>query len=176
MIDALLPIPAACSLTLNAIQVDPLDSGAEAEAHMKLCRACAEARVAYFAQEESPEALAPTGYFDRLPDRVLRKLPTRRSLHHRLRPFAWAAAAVLLLAVGSGAFWVGRANRAPLLEANLPRTSPEVLEILPDTPFQDNEDAVSEDAATKLTALSEEDANAVLRALTLRQTHAPVGK
>ncbi len=170
-----MPIPPNCVAALAAIQIDPLDPGAEAETHMKICRACAEARVAYFAQEDFPEALAPAGYFDRLPDRVLRKLPTRRSLHQRLRPFTWAAA-VLLLAVGTGAFWAGRANRAPLVEASLPRASPEVLEILPDTPFQDSEDAVSEDAATKLSALSEEDANAVIRALTLRQTHTPVGK
>jgi hypothetical protein len=140
-----LPIPESCARTLEAVLVDPLEPGAEAEAHLRICRACSEARVAYLAQEESPEVLAPAGYFDRLPDRVLRKLPVRSSLHLRMQPFAWAAAAVLLMAVGTGAFWAGQANRTPYVEATFPR-QPDVQETtitLSDTPFHDQE----EDAA-----------------------------
>jgi hypothetical protein len=139
------PLTESCAHTLDAILLDPLEPGNEAETHMRSCRACSEARVAYLAQEDFPAALAPAGYFDRLPDRVLRKLPVRLALHHRMRPFTWAAAAALLLAVCAGAFWAGRANRAPLVEATLPR-QPEVVEAsvaVSDTPFHDRE----EDAA-----------------------------
>lgn len=166
-----LPIPAACVPTMDAVLADPLDPGHEAEAHLKICRACAEARVAYLAQEESPEALAPAGYFERLPDRILRKLPARPRLRLRLGPFTWAAAAALLMAVGAGAFWAGRANRTPLVEASLPRTPSEVQEFLPDTPFEDQEDAVSQ-----LTALSQPEADAVLRTLRERQAQPPLKK
>ena len=157
-----LPVPKACSPTLDAILVNPLEPGAEAEAHMQICRACSEVRVAYLAQEEFPEALAPAGYFDRLPDRLLRKLPARQGLHRRMPPMAWAAAAVLLMAVGAGAFWAGRANRTPLVEATLPR-QPEVIEStvsVSDTPFHDRE----EDAA-QLQTLTPEEMKALLKRL-----------
>lgn len=157
-----LPIPEACSSTLDAVLADPLEPGAEAEAHMQICRACSEARVAYLAQEESPEALAPTGYFDRLPDRIQRKLPARPGLHRRVRPFTWAAAAVLLMAVGAGAFWAGRANRTPYVEATLPR-QPDITETtltVSDTPFHDRE----EDAA-QLQMLTPAEMKALLKRL-----------
>jgi len=166
-----LPIPPACVPTMEAVLADPLDPGPEAETHLKICRACSEVRVAYLAQEESPEALAPAGYFERLPDRILRKLPARPRLRLRVGPFTWAAAAALLMAVGAGAFWAGRANRTPLVEATLPRTPSEIQEVIPETPFLDPEDAVSQ-----LTALSQQDADAVLRTLSDRQTQPPVKK
>ncbi len=156
------PIPEPCSFTMAAVLVDPLEPGTEAEAHMRICRACSEARVAYLAQEDCPEALAPVGYFDRLPARILRKLPIRRPLHHRVRPFTWAAAAALLMAVGAGAFWAGRANRTPFVEATFPR-QPEVIETsitLSDTPFQDRE----EDAA-QIQTLTPEEMKALLKHL-----------
>lgn len=157
-----LPIPEACSRAQEAVLADPLEPGAEAEVHMQICRACSEARVTYLAQEEFPEALAPAGYFDRLPDRVLRKLPARPGLHRRMRPMAWAAAAVVLMAVGAGAFWAGRVNRTPYVEATLPR-QPEVTETtmaLSDTPFHDRE----EDAA-QLQTLSPAEMKALLKRL-----------
>jgi predicted anti-sigma-YlaC factor YlaD len=157
-----LPIPEACSRALDAVQADPLEPGAEVEAHMQICRACSEARVAYLAQEEFPEALAPAGYFDRLPGRVLRKLPARSGLHRRMRPMAWAAAAVTLMAVGAAAFWAGRANRTPYVEATFPR-SPEITETtvtVSDTPFHDRE----EDAA-QVQTLTPEEMKALLKRL-----------
>ena len=157
-----LPVPEPCSRTMDAVLVDPFEPGTEAEAHMRICRACSETRVAYLAQEESPEVLAPAGYFDRLPDRVIRKLPVRSSLHRQLRPIAWATAAALLMAVGAGAFWAGRANRTPYVEATLPR-QPDVTETsvtLSDTPFHDQE----EDAA-QIQTLTPEEMKAFLKRL-----------
>ena len=165
-----LQMPEACHATLVAVEVDPLDPGTGAEAHMQICTACSEARVAYLAQEDVPLVLAPAGYFERLPARILGKLPAPPARAHTRR-FFWGTAATLLFAVGVTAFWVGRANRTPLVEANLPRTISEVQEVLPDTPFQD-----SEDALTQLTALSQEYADAVIRTLTAQHTHPPVGK
>jgi len=154
MSDAQLPTSNMCSQALAAILIDPLDPGVEVEAHMQICRACSETRIAYLAQEECPAVLTPAGYFERLSDRVLRKLPARPGLRHRMRPLAWAAAAMVLMAVGAGAFWAGRANRTPLVEATLPRL-PELLETgstVSDTPFHDRE----EDAAQVQTLTPEE--------------------
>jgi hypothetical protein len=170
MTEALPSLPESCTRTLAAVQADPLDPGAESEVHMKTCRACSEARITYLAQEPFAEALAPAGYFDRLPDRVLRKLPARPALLHRIRPFTWAVAAALLMAVGTGAFWAGRANRTPLVEASLPRPL-EVQEDLPDTPFLESEDAVAQ-----LSTLSPEEAEAIIRSLADKQAHPPVRK
>ncbi len=163
-----LPIPEACSLALAAILVDPLDPGSEMEAHLKQCHACSEARVAFLAQEEAPLALAPAGYFERLPGRILDKLPTPRRRPASSRHLYWGAAAALLLAVGATAFLAGRANRTPLVEASLPKASIEVQEALPETPFQDHEDAV-----TQLSTLSQEDAEAVLKTLGTSRPPAP---
>lgn len=165
-----LPLTNACQLTMDAVLVDPLDPGPEAETHLQNCRACSEARVAFLAQEEVPLVLAPAGYFERLPSRIMGKLPARSRSSHTLR-YAWGAAAALLLAVGATAFGVGRANRAPLVEANLVKTTSENQELLPDTPFQDGEDAL-----TQLTALSQEDADAVMRALSSSPKLSPAGK
>lgn len=155
-----LPIPQACALALDAVLLDPLEPGAEAEAHMLTCLACSEARVAYLAQEEAPEALVPAGYFDRLPSRVLRKLPQRSRLRLQLHPLTWATAAALLMAVGAGAFWAGRANRTPYVEAT---RQPEVMEpalSVSDTPFHDRD----EDAA-QIQALTPEEMKAFLKRL-----------
>lgn len=154
-------LPESCTSALEAILADPLAPGTSAETHLKTCTACREARVAFLAQEEVPQALAPAGYFERLPDRIIGKLPAP-PLRSHTRRFYWGTAAALLLAVGASSFWIGRANRTPLVEASLPRTASEIQEILPlpETPFQDSEDAV-----TQLTALSQEDADAVLKTL-----------
>ena len=87
------------------------------------------------------------------------KLPARAPLHRRLAPLTWAAAAVLLMAVGAGAFWAGRANRAPLVEAALPRSAEpvEAATSVSDTPFHDRE----EDAA-QVQSLSPDELKALL--------------
>ncbi len=155
------PLPDACARALEAVALDPLEPGAEVERHLRACPACAEARVIFLAQEEAPEALVPAGYHDRLPGRILGKLPSRPGLpHHRLRGLAWAAAAVLLMAVGAGAFWAGRANRTPLVEASVPKPA-ETLEVsVPEAPFRDRD----EDAA-QLQTLTPEEMKALLKRL-----------
>lgn len=132
------PIPEACRLPLAEIEADPLNLTAATAAHVEACPACSETRIAWLAQEDA-EAQAPAGYFERLPDRILCKLPAsprRRRPHVAL----WAMAAAFLLAVGTGGFWIGRANRAPMVEATLVPASLDVHDPLPDTPFQEGEE------------------------------------
>jgi len=132
-------IPEACAKTLAEIEAHALDLGPAAEAHLRSCPACAEARVAWLAQEEA-SAQAPAGYFERLPDRILSKLPAGRR-RRPTYPVLWALAAALMAAVGAGGFLAGRANRAPMVEAELaPPPAAEPREALPDTPFQEGED------------------------------------
>ena len=156
----ILPLPEPCTRTLAAVEADPLDPGADAELHMKTCTACAEARVIYLAQEDAPEVLAPAGYFERLPGRVVGKLPARRSLAHHARGLYWAAAAALLMAVGAGAFWAGRANRTPLVEATMPKPAETTEVMVPEAPFRDRDEE-----AAQLQALSPEEMKALLERL-----------
>jgi hypothetical protein len=154
-----LPIPESCSVVLAAIERDPLTPGTEAERHLKACPACAEARVLFLSQEETPEVLAPAGYLDRLPGRVLRKLPTRPGLSRRhLRSLGWAVAAMLLMAVGAGAFWAGRANRPPLVEATMPKPADTVEIAIPDEPFHDRDEE-----AAQIQSLSPAEMKALLK-------------
>jgi hypothetical protein len=162
-----LALPETCARTLDILQDDPLALNPSLTAHLGACPACREARVLLLAQEETPDSLAPAGYFDRLPERILRKLPSRHR-RPRLQPLGWAVAATLLVAVSAGAFWVGRANRTPYVEAGFTRTPSELQESLPEFPFEDNEDAL-----TKLRAMSPEEAEAVLQALSVEQAPRP---
>jgi hypothetical protein len=148
-----------CAETLALIQADPLELPAAAIAHTRICPACAEARVAWLAQEEPAPALAPTGYFDRLPDRVLAKLPPSR---RKWRP-GWSQASLaagLFLALGLGGFWLGRSPAPVLTEAALPSVA-EAAEGLPETPFPTGD----EDLAL-LPALNPDEAQALLERLT----------
>jgi hypothetical protein len=138
MKDQFPPIPAACQSALAEIEADPLSLTPGTAAHVQACPACSEARIAWLAQEDT-EALAPAGYFQSLPERVLSKLPAgpRRRRPH---PALWAMAAALMLAVATGGFWAGRANRTPMVEATLVPVSLDSHDTLPDTPFQDGEE------------------------------------
>ncbi|MDR3672249.1 MAG: hypothetical protein P4L36_15480 [Holophaga sp.] len=134
----LTPIPEACARALAEIEADPLTLGAATETHVATCPACSEARIAWLALQDA-EATAPAGYFERLPERILSKLPA--GPRRRRRPLVlWAMAAGLLLAVGTGGFWVGRANRTPMVEATLATPALETHDALPDTPFQEGEE------------------------------------
>jgi hypothetical protein len=156
-------LPEACAQALAHIEVNPLDLPPEAEAHTLACPACFEARVAWLAQEDSdPVAAAPAGYFERLPDRILGKLPPPRqqrpvALAHRGHLALWALAATLLAAVAVGGFWAGRANRAPLVEASVVPAAAEVHETLPDAPFRE-----AEDDYAQITDLSPEQARTLM--------------
>jgi hypothetical protein len=137
-------LPEACERALATIELDPLSPGPETEQHLRICTACSEARVAFLAQEETPLPLAPAGYFDRLPGRILGKLPVRKMASpFRIRGLAWAAAAVLLMGVAAGAFWAGKANRTPVMEASVPKPADTLDVTVPDEPFHDRD----EDAA-----------------------------
>jgi len=132
-----------CLEALAAIEVDPLDLPPEVEVHVKACAGCSEARVTWLAMEDAPAALAPAGYFDQLPGRVLRKLPSRPRAGNR-QAALWALAAGLLMAVGFGGFWLGRANRQPLVEATYTPSAAELPAALPETPFMEGEDEVAQ--------------------------------
>lgn len=71
-----------------------------------------------------------------------------------------AAAALLMIGMGVGGFWLGKANKAPLVEATLPRNPSEVQELIVDAPFQEDDDALSQ-----FSTLSQEEAEAVLKQL-----------
>lgn len=159
MSERLLAIPAPCQHALEAIQQDPLDLPKDVADHVRTCPACQEARVQWLAQEDAPMALAPAGYFERLPGRVLRKLPTRKSR----RPHAalWMAAAGLALAVGIGGYIAGKSQNAPLVQAELPATS---QELILDMPFEETDDPMSQ-----FSNLSPEEADAVLQRMDISQ-------
>lgn len=154
-------LPESCRQALAAIEADPLDLSPEVQAHLAACSACAEARVQWLAQEEFPPALAPAGYFDRLPERMMRKLPARRPRGLKHHPWLWAAAAGLALAIGLAGYMAGRIQQAPLVEASVePSLSVDPVELATDTPFGEDEDAMSQ-----FSTLSAEEADAVLSQL-----------
>lgn len=145
-------LPETCRAALAAIEADPLAPGPEALAHLRACPACAEARIHWLAQAEAPQALAPAGYFEQLPGRVARKLAPPQAP----RRWPWIAAALLLMTgVGATGFMLGRAQRAPLVEAALP--AQEAQELVLEAPFLEGEDPVGQ-----LSSLSRSEAHAVL--------------
>lgn len=152
------PVSEACAHALEALEADPLHLPREVEIHMKACPACAEARVLWLAQEEDPSPLAPASYFDHLPQRVLRKLPPPRK-RRRVHPALLAAAGLLAVALGFGGFWLGRAHRAPVVEATLPKPPAEAAPAS-EAPFHEGETPYSE-----LDRLSPEEAKALLERL-----------
>ena len=149
-----------CPRALEAIEADPLDLPEEVLAHLDTCPACREARVLWLAQEEASPVLVPADYFERLPGRVLRKLPARRANGAFRHPILWLAAAGLALALGIGGYLAGRVQNAPAAEAGLGRPPADLNEFAPETPFGANEDALSQ-----LSDMSQEDAEQVLQQL-----------
>jgi hypothetical protein len=106
-------LPEPCARAMAALEADALEPGDEAEAHLRACAACAEARVLLLAQEDAPLPLAPAGYFEALPARIGRKLPAAKAPRRRLPSWMWAAAAAVLMAAGLGGYLAGRATPAP---------------------------------------------------------------
>jgi anti-sigma factor RsiW len=154
-------LPEPCQAALRAIEADALNLPADALAHIKACPACAEARVLWVAQEEAPQALAPAGYFQNLPARVLRKLPQRNLSRRQHHPILWSAAAIIALATGIGGFLAGRANRTPMVEASLPApVAPETQAELPSVPYQNTDDVMSQ-----LSTLTPQEAEALAKKL-----------
>jgi hypothetical protein len=108
----LILLPEPCARALAAVGADPLTPGEAAEAHLRTCAACTEARVMLLAQEDESLPLAPAGYFETLPARIARKLPPARA-RRRVPAWIWAAAAGILLSAGLGGYLAGRATPAP---------------------------------------------------------------
>ena len=156
-------LPPACETTLKALEIDALEPGVEAEAHLHGCAACREAQVMLLAQEEAPLPLVQAGYFERLPARGVGKLQAPKAA---FRPGAWwmAAAAVLSVAVGTGAFMAGRANRTPLVQAEARPVEP-TPHI--EAPFTDSQDELG-----KLQNMKPEEVRDLLNQL---QTDPPKG-
>lgn len=160
MSDALIPLPEACRAALEAMQADPLELPDGVHQHLRACPACREARIHGLAQEEVPQALAPAGYFQALPQRILRKLPIRTDASRRRLPLLWAAAGLLVAAASLSGFLAGRANRTPMVEASLPAPAPQVQEVVPSAPFHAGDDVLSD-----LSNLSPEETEALVKRL-----------
>jgi hypothetical protein len=165
MSERLHPVPETCQQALAAIEADPLDLPLEVQGHLRNCAHCSEARVQWLAQEEFPSVLVPADYFERLPERVMRKLPSRRRMGLHRHPWLWLAAAGLALALGVGGYLAGRVQQSPVLEASRPL---DAAEILADTPFHESDDVMSQ-----FSNLSPEDAEAVLKRLDASQPPRP---
>lgn len=148
------PLREACRTALAALEADPLNPPPEVLAHLQQCPACAEARVLWLAQEDAPVALAPAAYYQKLPGRILRKLPVRT---RRSRLLPWAAAAALVGAAALGGFWAGRLNRTPVLEAKTAPAPAEPADVPTDTPFTE-----SDDVLLQLQQLSPEESRALV--------------
>lgn len=82
---------------------------------------CSEARVMWLAQDDFDSPLAPTNYFDRLPGRILQKLPVA-PVRFRLRTPLLVSAASMLFLTGLSGYWYGRQSHLStiVLEAVLP--------------------------------------------------------
>jgi len=158
-----MPLPDACRMALEAIQSDPLNLPTSVENHLGSCIACSEARVQWLAMEDSENVLTPAGYFETLPNRVLRKLPARPVQRLHAQPILWAAAAALILAAGLGGFWFGRTSPQPSVVASATPDT-EILEALPEAPFND-----ADDTLTQLGSLSSEESKAVVKQLATQQ-------
>lgn len=136
--------PEQFEVAQNAIEADPLNLPNEVADWVCQSPALSELRVHWLALQDEPPGhqLAPAGYFQALPGRVLRKLPTRQVVRHRFHPALWAAAAALMLAIGTGGFWAGKANRAPLVEAKAQEAEPFKELPIADAPFQEKDDVM----------------------------------
>ena len=136
--------PEQLEMALQAIEADPLNLSADVAALVRQSPALSELRVHWVALED-PSAtvpMAPTGYFQALPGRVLRKLPIKLAARHRFHPALWAVAAALMLAIGAGGFWAGKANRTPLVEAKAQESEPAKDLPVADAPFQESDDVL----------------------------------
>ncbi|MBL0210586.1 MAG: hypothetical protein IPQ13_06680 [Holophagaceae bacterium] len=138
------PTPEQLETALRAIEADPLNLPADIEALVRQSPSLSEMRVHWLALEDPREAhaMAPAGYFEALPGRVQRKLPIQAAARHRFHPALWAAAAALMLAIGTGGFWAGKANRTPLVEAKVKESEPTKELPLADAPFQESDDVL----------------------------------
>jgi len=114
-------LPLDCQNALRTIETDPLNMPPDAQKHVAACPPCSEARVMWLAQDDFVSPIAPMGYFDRLPGRVLQKLPVSLTRFRMRTPLLFSAASMILIACLSG-YWFGRQSQpAPMImEAVMP--------------------------------------------------------
>ncbi|HXC16832.1 MAG TPA: hypothetical protein VNV60_05265 [Holophagaceae bacterium] len=146
MNEEMVPLPEACARALAAVEADPLELGPEAEAHLRTCAACAEARVLLLAQEDEALPLAPAGYFEHLPARIIRKLPAAKA-RRPLPGWVWAAAAGILMAAGVGGYLAGRATPAPPVLQPMAQQTVQPADLTGQDralPFRDRDDDLAE--------------------------------
>jgi hypothetical protein len=120
--DAIGPeFPAGCQDALRAIKLDALNLPLKTLQHVSVCSKCSEARVLWLAQEDFDIQLTPAGYFDKLPSRILQKLPVAQKTPLYRLPLLISAASLLLFSGLSG-YWYGRQSQfSPIiLEAIVP--------------------------------------------------------
>ncbi len=136
--------PEQLEKAMQAIEADPLNLPTDVAALVRLSPALSELRVHWLALEDLPatSTTAPAGYFQALPGRVVRKLPIKMAVRHRFHPALWAAAAAIMLAIGMGGFWAGKANRMPLVEAKVQESEPTKDLPVADAPFQESDDVM----------------------------------
>ncbi len=136
--------PEQLEKAMQAIEADPLNLPTDVAALVRLSPALSEMRVHWLALEDpvATNVTAPTGYFQALPGRVVRKLPIKLAVRHRFHPALWAAAAAIMLAIGMGGFWAGKANRMPLVEAKVQESEPTKDLPVADAPFQESDDVM----------------------------------
>ena len=136
--------PEQLEKAIQAIEADPLNLPAGVADLVRQSPPLSELRVHWLALQDTPaaSATAPAGYFQALPGRVLRKLPIKLAVRHHAHPALWAAAAALMLAIGAGGFWAGKANRTPLVEAKAQELEPAKELLVADAPFQENDDVL----------------------------------
>jgi hypothetical protein len=94
--------PQACQNALEAIEQDPLNLPQSAMQHVAQCPMCSEARVMWLAQGDFEAPLAPAGYFDKLPGRILQKMPPLPTRPWFRLPLLASAASILFFVGLSG--------------------------------------------------------------------------
>jgi predicted anti-sigma-YlaC factor YlaD len=139
------PPSGPCLTALAALEQDALALPEAVAAHLQRCPTCSEARVLLLSLQDCPEVEVPQGYYAGLSFRILRKLPSRRAGLARPAAF-WLAAAGLLAALGLGGtgFFMGRAMRAPMVEASQPKGLADAIDAQVETPFVETEDALTQ--------------------------------
>lgn len=143
--DTMIPLPDPCARAMRALEADALHPGAEAEAHLRGCAACAEARIMLLAQEDAPLPLVPAGYFEALPPRLARKLPAAKAPRRPLPAWIWGAAAGVLMAAGLGGYLAGRATPAlPVLQPVAQQSTPAEAGADRTLPFHDRDEDLAE--------------------------------
>jgi len=114
-------LPLDCQNALQAIENDPLELPRDVLQHISTCRMCSETRVMWIAQEDFEHPIVHAGYFDSLPNRIFRKLPTHSTRLWLRLPLLVSAASIMFITAAS-LYWLGRQSQPStvVLEALIP--------------------------------------------------------